>query len=41
MNYTIECVQEVDDRWLAEVIELPGVLTYETTKNEANQPTAR
>jgi hypothetical protein len=27
MNYTIECEQEVDGRWLAEVIELPGVLT--------------
>ena len=36
MNYTIECEQEVDGRWLAEVIELPGVLTYGATKNEAN-----
>jgi len=27
MNYTIECEQEVDGRWLAEVIELPDVLT--------------
>jgi predicted RNase H-like HicB family nuclease len=27
--------QEVDGRWLAEVIELPGVLTYGATKNEA------
>ena len=35
MNYTIECEQEVDGRWLAEVIELPGVLTYGATKNEA------
>ena len=34
MNYTIECEQEVDGRWLAEVIELPGVLTYGATKNE-------
>jgi predicted RNase H-like HicB family nuclease len=24
-----------DGRWLAEVIELPGVLTYGATKNEA------
>jgi hypothetical protein len=31
MNYTIECEQEVDGRWLAEVIELPGVLTYGAT----------
>ena len=35
MNYTIECEQEVDGQWLAEVIELPGVLTYGATKNEA------
>ena len=35
MNYTIECEQEVDGRWLAEVIELPGLLTYGATKNEA------
>jgi predicted RNase H-like HicB family nuclease len=35
MNYTIECEQEVDGRWLAEVIELPGVLTYGATENEA------
>ena len=41
MNYTMECELEVDDRWLAEVIDLPGVLTYGTTKNEANQSTAR
>jgi hypothetical protein len=25
-----------DGRWLAEVIELPGVLTYGANKNEAN-----
>ena len=35
MNYTIECEQEDDGRWLAEVIELPGVLTYGTTKDDA------
>ena len=38
MNYTIECEQEVDGRWLAEVIELPGVLTYGANKNAATQP---
>lgn len=32
MNYTIECEQEDDGRWLAEVLELPGVLTYGRTK---------
>jgi predicted RNase H-like HicB family nuclease len=35
MNYTIECEKEVDGRWLAEVIELPGLLGYGATKNEA------
>lgn len=35
MDYTIECEQEDDGRWLAEVLELPGVLTYGATKDEA------
>ena len=35
MNYTIKCEEEDDGRWLAEVIELPGVLTYGATKDEA------
>ena len=35
MNYTIECEQEDDGRWLAEVMELPGVLSYGVTKEEA------
>lgn len=35
MNYTIECEQEDDGRWLAEVLEPPGVLTYGTTQDEA------
>ena len=35
MNYTIECEQEDDGRWLAEVLELPGVLAYGATKDEA------
>ena len=35
MNYAIECEKEVDCRWLAEVIKLPGVLAYGATKNEA------
>ena len=35
MNYTIECEQEDDGRWLAEVMELPGALTYGATKEEA------
>lgn len=28
MNLTLECVQEDDGRWLAEVPQLPGVLVY-------------
>jgi predicted RNase H-like HicB family nuclease len=32
---TIEVEQEADGRWLAEVVELPGVLTYGQTRQEA------
>lgn len=35
MNYTIDCEQEDDGRWLAEVIELPGVLSYGATRDQA------
>ena len=28
MKFTIECEQESDGRWIAEVLELPGVLAY-------------
>ena len=28
MHYTIECEQEEDGRWIAEVPDLPGVLVY-------------
>ena len=28
MNFTLECEQEDDGRWIAEVPELPGVLSY-------------
>ena len=35
MNFTIDYEQEEDGRWLAEVIELPGVLVYGQTKEEA------
>jgi predicted RNase H-like HicB family nuclease len=33
--YKIEVDQETDGRWIAEVSELPGVLTYGTTREEA------
>jgi len=35
MTFTIEYEQEEDGRWLAEVIELPGVLAYGRTSEEA------
>jgi predicted RNase H-like HicB family nuclease len=35
MNFNIECEREVDGRWLAEVPELPGVLAYGVTAEEA------
>ena len=35
MKVTIEYEQETDGRWLAEVLELPGVLAYGRTPEEA------
>ncbi len=35
MNFNIEYEQEEDGRWLAEVSQLPGVLAYGTTPDEA------
>ena len=35
MNFSIEREQEEDGRWLAEVPELPGVLAYGTSPEEA------
>ena len=35
MHFTIEHEQEEDGRWLAEVPELPGVLAYGATAQEA------
>jgi predicted RNase H-like HicB family nuclease len=34
-NLTIEIEREADGRWIAEVPELPGVLAYGLTANEA------
>lgn len=33
--YQVETEQEVDGRWIAEVAELPGVLAYGATREEA------
>jgi predicted RNase H-like HicB family nuclease len=38
MNFTLECDREDDGRWLAEVPELPGVLAY---GDSCDQATAR
>lgn len=35
MDFSIEFEQEEDGRWLAEVPQLPGVLAYGTTPDEA------
>jgi predicted RNase H-like HicB family nuclease len=35
MNFTIETEQEVDGRWIAEVVELPGVMTYGSSRTQA------
>lgn len=35
MNYSLEIEQEADGRWLAEVPELPGVMAYGSTREEA------
>jgi predicted RNase H-like HicB family nuclease len=35
MKFTVETEQEDDGRWIAEVIDLPGVLVYAQTCEEA------
>lgn len=35
MKFTVETEQEADGRWIAEVLELPGVLAYGHTRDEA------
>ncbi len=35
MILTIETEQEEDGRWIAEVMEIPGVLVYGQTRQEA------
>ncbi len=33
--FRIELEQEVDGRWIAEVVELPGVMAYGATQEQA------
>jgi predicted RNase H-like HicB family nuclease len=35
MKFELECEREEDGRWLAEVPQLPGVLAYGATADEA------
>ena len=35
MNFSIECEEEADGRWIAEVPELPGAMCYGSTADEA------
>ena len=35
MTFTVEYEREDDGRWLAEVVEMPGVLAYGETSEEA------
>ena len=35
MTFTVEFEREDDGRWLAEIVELPGVLAYGQTSDEA------
>ena len=35
MKYVIKYEQETDGRWIAEISDLPGVLAYGNTKEEA------
>jgi predicted RNase H-like HicB family nuclease len=39
MNFTLECEQEEDGRWIAEVPELPGVLAYGSSSADAMSKT--
>ena len=35
MTFTVEYEREEDGRWLAEVVEMPGVLAYGSTSDQA------
>jgi predicted RNase H-like HicB family nuclease len=34
-NHTVEAEREEDGRWIAEILELPGVMAYGATAEEA------
>jgi len=35
MKFTVDCEQETDGRWITEVLEMPSVLAYGQTRQEA------
>lgn len=35
ITYNVEVEQETDGRWIAEVVDLPGVMVYGATADEA------
>jgi predicted RNase H-like HicB family nuclease len=35
VNFTVQCEQELDERWIAEVPELTGVLSYGNSAADA------
>ncbi len=37
MKFTVELEEEVDGRWIAEILELPGVMVYGDTRDEAEE----
>lgn len=41
MKLTIDLDREDDGRWIAEALELPGVMCYGATRDEANSNTER
>ena len=41
MNLTIDLDREEDGRWIAEALELPGVMCYGQTRDEAISNTER
>jgi predicted RNase H-like HicB family nuclease len=34
-DFTVEIDRETDGRWIAEIVELPGVLAYGKTRDES------
>ena len=35
MTFTVETEQEADGRWIAEIPQIPGAMSYGSTRNEA------